>query len=54
MPDRLLLFASPAPSHNLPAGCEYVDEGGDRTFSADYYGQLFRELGVAAAVCLDR
>ncbi len=55
VPNRLLLFAAPASIEGLPAGREYADEdGGGRTFSADYYGELFRELGVAAVVCLDR
>ena len=54
VPNRILLFRSPAPDASLPAGTVWADvDGGRRIFGAEYYADLLCELGVSAVASLD-
>ena len=45
VPGKFLIFHKPA--DDLPLGRQWVDEGGQRRFSASFFADLLQDLGVA-------
>ena len=48
VPDKLLAFPSPC---DLPAGCEWADEDGERRFSAGFYADILSDYDASLVVC---
>ena len=54
VPGRILLL--PAPAGDLPEGTHWADDGGPsrrRRFSAAFYAELLRDMGVTVLIGLD-